>query len=237
MLHFRVFAIAHPPRTPDFFSGLTPIPHPQSPNSFACHTSEKSPSKSNHCHTSKFAKNNSFSCHTSETPRRCILSNQISDDRLRSFFLLPSRDEKPVTATSLKSVLTNCDARKSFRIRFYENSRVSPAFFFVSALFSPRASDNSFLFKGISTLSKNSRVYGSPSASVNSALSVGSALVPILSLDFQLSTFNLPMLRMSTFLPAHRGMRYIGRLLDPPQRPLCARLRNLCPIFSHLSSS
>src|SRR5260370_28152548 len=145
MLHFRVFAITHPPRTPDFFAGLTPIPGtlvvlPPTTmseasvaklfpylitslrpyflfsNSFACHTSEKSPSKSNHCHTSKFAKNNSFSCHTSETRRRCILSNQISDDRLRSFFLLPSRDEKPVTATSLKSVLTNCDARNSFRI-------------------------------------------------------------------------------------------------------------------------
>src|SRR5260370_26702888 len=180
MLHFRVFAITHPPRTPNFFPGLPPIPHPQSPNSFACHTSEKSPSKSNHCHTSKITKNNSFSCHTSGTPRRCILSNQISDDRLRSFFLLPSLDEKPVTATLLESALTNCDARNSFRIRSYENCRVSPAFFSLSALFLPRANGNSFPFKGISTLSKNSRVYGSPSTSVNSALSVRSAILPII---------------------------------------------------------
>src|SRR5258708_32649119 len=107
MLHFRVFAIAHPPRTPDFFSGLTPIPHPQSPNSFACHTSEKSPFKSNHCHTSKFAKNNSFSCHTSETRRRGIFSNRTSSYRRRSFFLLPPRPAQPVTATSFKPVHTH----------------------------------------------------------------------------------------------------------------------------------
>src|SRR5260370_14697604 len=116
MLHFRVFAITHPPRTPNFFSGLTPIPHPQSPNSFACHTSEKSPANSNHCHTSKIAKNNPCSCHTSETPRGWILSNQTSHDRLRPVSLLPSRDEKPVTATLLESGLTNCNARKSFRM-------------------------------------------------------------------------------------------------------------------------
>src|SRR5260370_18364762 len=114
MLHFRVFAITHPLRTPDFFPGLTPIPHPQSPNSFACHTSEKSPFKSNHCHTSKFPENNSFSCHTSGTPRRCILSNHISDDRLRSFFLLPSPDAQPVTSPPLNSVLNICHARHSF---------------------------------------------------------------------------------------------------------------------------
>src|SRR5260370_8928527 len=114
MLHFRVFAITHPLRTPDFFPGLTPIPHPQSPNSFACHTSEKSPFKSNHSHTSKFAENNSFSAHTSGTPRRCILSNQISTDRFRSFFLLPYRDHIPVTATSSSSVLTNHDPLNSF---------------------------------------------------------------------------------------------------------------------------
>src|SRR5258708_28987384 len=205
MLHFRVFAIAHPPRTPDFFSGLTPIPHPQSPNSFACHTSEKSPSKSNRCHTSKFAKNNSFSCHTSETRRRCKLSNQISDDRLRSFFLLPSRDEKPVTATSLKSVLTNCDARKSFRMCFYENCRVSSAFFSLSALFSEGAFHNSSPFKGIKTLSKNSRVYVSPAASANSALSATSALIPILCFDFQLSTFDF---QLSTSPTSERALSF-----------------------------
>src|SRR5882724_9177602 len=34
------------------------------------------------------------------------------------------RDEKPVTATPLESVFTNCDACNPFRIRFYENCRV-----------------------------------------------------------------------------------------------------------------
>src|ERR1700737_2271430 len=65
-----------------------------------------------------------------------------------------SRDEKLVTATPFKSALTNCDARKSFRMRFYENCRVSPAFFSLSALFSPEAFLNSFLFKRIHALSK-----------------------------------------------------------------------------------
>jgi hypothetical protein len=35
-----------------------------------------------------------------------------------------SRDEKPVTATPLESVVTNRDARNPFRIRFYKNCRV-----------------------------------------------------------------------------------------------------------------
>ena len=39
------------------------------------------------------------------------------------------RDENPVTATPLDSALTNCDARKPFRIRPYKNCRVSPSFF------------------------------------------------------------------------------------------------------------
>src|SRR5260370_18938952 len=187
MLHFRVFAITHPPRTPDFFAGLTPIPGtlvvlPPTTmseasvaklfpylitslrpyflfsNSFACHTSEKSPSKSNHCLSSKFAINNSLSCHTSETPGGAFCQIRSRTNRLRSFFLLPSRDEKPVTASSLKSVLTNCDARNSFRIRSYENCRVSSAFFSLSALFLPRAFHNSFPFNGICTPSINSRV-------------------------------------------------------------------------------
>jgi hypothetical protein len=73
-----------------------------------------------------------------------------------------SRDEKLVTATPFKSALTNCDARKSFRMRFYENCRVSSAFFSLSALFSPGTFRNSFSFKGIRTLSRNSRVCGVP---------------------------------------------------------------------------
>jgi hypothetical protein len=36
----------------------------------------------------------------------------------------PSRDEKPVTATPLESVVTNRDARNPFRIRFCKNRRV-----------------------------------------------------------------------------------------------------------------
>ncbi len=39
-----------------------------------------------------------------------------------------SRDEKPVTATPLESVVTDCDARNPFRIRFYKNCRVVLAF-------------------------------------------------------------------------------------------------------------
>src|SRR5713101_7448921 len=41
---------------------------PVLPNSFTCHTSEKSPSNSHHCHTSKTAVCNPCVCHTSETP-------------------------------------------------------------------------------------------------------------------------------------------------------------------------
>src|SRR5260370_36097989 len=92
------------------------------PNYFPCHTSEKSPANSNHCHTSKIAKNNPCSCHTSETPRGCILSNQTSHDRLRPVSLLPSRDDKPVTATLLEPALTNCDAHNSSSLCFSANS-------------------------------------------------------------------------------------------------------------------
>src|SRR5437899_3855488 len=35
------------------------------------------------------------------------------------------RDEKPLTVSPLKSALTDCDAHKSFRMRSYENCRVS----------------------------------------------------------------------------------------------------------------
>ncbi len=38
--------------------------------------------------------------------------------------LLRHSDEKPVTVNPLDSTLTNCDARNSFRIRFYENCRL-----------------------------------------------------------------------------------------------------------------
>ena len=166
MLPFRVVVATHSRRSPGSENVQTcqhsSVQTSFTPNSFPCHTSEKSPANSNHCHTSKIAKNNPCSCHTSETPGGCILSNQTSDDRLRPVSLLPSRDENPVTATLLESALTNCDARKSFRMCFYVNCRVSPALCSLFSLFSPRTSHNSFPFNGIRTLSKDTRVYGLP---------------------------------------------------------------------------
>src|SRR5260370_29139799 len=70
----------------------------------------------------------------------------------------PSRDEKPVTATPLDSALTNSDARNSFRMLSYENSRVSLALSSLFSLFAPRVFHNSFAIKRFRTLSKNSRV-------------------------------------------------------------------------------
>jgi len=67
------------------------------------------------------------------------------------------RDEKPVTATPLESASTNCDACNSFRIRFYENCRVtypSPSIF-VSLLSLPHKKMfcKSFVFCALRTLS------------------------------------------------------------------------------------
>ena len=140
-------------------------------NSFPCHTSENPPPKSNHCHTSKIAQNKPCSCHTSETPPGHVSCQiRIRTTEPRSVFLLPSRDEKPVTATPSKSAVTNCDARNSFRIRFYENGRVSRA---LPSLFSPfvqRAFDNLSAIKRIRTLSENSRVYPKASHSGTTSL-------------------------------------------------------------------
>ena len=97
------------------------------------------------------------------------------------------RDENPVTASPLQlctfarllreeSALTNCDARNSFKFCFYENCRVvlvflskdpgfdlnlvfpSRAVGSLFSLFAPRAFYNSFPFRSIHTLSKNSGV-------------------------------------------------------------------------------
>jgi len=97
------------------------------------------------------------------------------------------RDENPVTASPLQlctfarflreeSALTNCDARNSFKFCFYENCRVvlvflskdlgfnlnlvfpSRALGSLFSLFAPRAFYNSFPFRSIHTLSKNSGV-------------------------------------------------------------------------------
>src|SRR5260370_27126927 len=194
VLPFRVVVATHSRRSPRSENVQTcqhsSVQTSFTPNSFPCHTSEKSPANSNHCHTSKIAKNNPCSCHTSETPRGPFCKIGFPTAGPRSVSSPPSRDEKPAPVTLLESALTNSDARKSLGMCIYENCRVSPAFFSLSALFLPRGNGNSFPFKGISTLSKNSRVYRAPSASVNSALSVGSALVPILCFDFQLLTFS-----------------------------------------------
>src|SRR5260370_33033658 len=52
----------------------------------------------------------------------------------------------------------NCDARNSFRIRFYENCRVSLALSSLFSLFLQRAFDNLSAINRIRTLSKDSRV-------------------------------------------------------------------------------
>src|SRR5260370_17401972 len=97
-----------------------------------------------------------------------------------------------------------------------ENCRVSPAFFSLSALFSEGAFHNSSPFKGIKTLSKNSRVYVSPAASANSALSATSALIPILCFDFQLSTFDF---QLSTSPTSERALSF-------RRTPECATLED-----------
>jgi len=54
-----------------FYCPPTPLLH-YSSKLFICHTSEKSPSKSNHYHTSEIAACNPCVCHTSEAPRGSI---------------------------------------------------------------------------------------------------------------------------------------------------------------------
>src|SRR6266403_1103655 len=53
-----------------------------------------------------------------------LISVVIFSRHPRRSTLFRHRDEKPVTASPLESAFTNCDARNSFRIRFYENCRV-----------------------------------------------------------------------------------------------------------------
>ncbi len=74
----------------------------------------------------------SFACHSYENCRVCTNNSHSETQRPQLTAILSSRDEKRVTASPLESVFTNCDGCKSFRIRFYENCRVSlgvtPAF-------------------------------------------------------------------------------------------------------------
>ncbi len=107
------------------------------------------------------------------------LSPYIFTSLLPYLVLDRHRDEKPVTASPLDSVLTNCDARNSFRIRSYENCRVSPgsliknlkfylrfdlsshALCSLFSLFAERAKHYFFILSGFRTASKNAGVYGS----------------------------------------------------------------------------
>src|SRR2546427_10528093 len=59
-------------------------------------------------------------------PRLLDLSPYIRISLPPSPLLDRHRDEKRVTVSPLESALTNCDAYKSFRIRFYRKCRVSP---------------------------------------------------------------------------------------------------------------
>jgi hypothetical protein len=87
LLFFPVYIASDLRRPLAFFLGLNSIPRPQlvlpapamsgsvaegSPNSFPCHTSEKSPRKFNHCHTSKTGVYKPFDCHTSKPPPRGV---------------------------------------------------------------------------------------------------------------------------------------------------------------------
>ncbi len=99
---------------------------------------------------------------------RARLAVLLTPSDLRSLALPPrSRhhrgcDESRSLLTSSKTGLyippTTCDARNSFRIRFYENCRVSLALSSLFALFLQRAFDNPSAINRIRTLSKNSRV-------------------------------------------------------------------------------
>jgi hypothetical protein len=61
----------------------------------------------------------------------CVFANQnlppigLVDSCGATRIPFPSRDENPVTTTPLVSAFTNCDARNPFRMRIYENCRVS----------------------------------------------------------------------------------------------------------------
>ena len=76
-------------------------------------------------------------------------------------------DENPVAASPLASTLTNCDARNTFKIRFYKNYRVSleftakfseesgliPSIFTVFKLYKKCALPKPFQFRALRTLS------------------------------------------------------------------------------------
>src|SRR5260370_30104730 len=73
-----------------------------------------------------------------------------------------SRDENPVTATPLESALTNRDAHNSFRIRFYEECRVSLVISSLFSLFAQRVFHNSFAIMRFRALSQKHPGGGQP---------------------------------------------------------------------------
>ncbi len=84
-----------------------------------------------------YVNQNSPLCSASPNRRHsCVMpeflsSQTFTPSNLRTLKHTPSRhrDENPVTATPLESALTNCDARKPFRICSYENTGGVGVFF------------------------------------------------------------------------------------------------------------
>ena len=106
----------------------------------------------------------------------CVVNSRLHQRRAARLFHFRHRDETPVTATPLKSSLTNRDARNPFRIRSYENCRVSLALSSLFSLFTPRVFHNSFAIMRFRTLSQKHRVWGP----FSSALCGGTAFSPML---------------------------------------------------------
>src|SRR5260370_2947902 len=103
--------------------------------------------------------------HSSQSLGLLPLSPHILASLLLYLRFRSSRDEKPVTASPLESALTNCDARNPFRIRFYENHRVSPATSSLFSLFAPRVIHKACAFQPLRTLSNNIRLDPTPTHS------------------------------------------------------------------------
>ncbi len=114
----------------------------------------------------------SFACHSYENCRVCTNNFHSETQRPQLTAILSSRDEKRVTASPLESVFADCDGCKSFRIRFYENCRVSLGV-------TPAFVKNNFSYADVSTgrnnLShrlgpKSSRAYWMPDTGCRSLL-------------------------------------------------------------------
>src|SRR6266567_1352161 len=108
MLFSPVFVESHPCRSLDPFAGLTPISYPLKPNSLRLNL---------------FADPHPLNLYATIFYKKAGRGEGFSGfQEARASSL---RDEKTVTATPLFPSLTNCDARKPFRIRSYANCRVT----------------------------------------------------------------------------------------------------------------